>query len=219
MSFEKIEIGNAILYRGDCREVLPTLPKVDAVITDPPFGVGFKYESHDDNSEEYPALMREWISKVQAEVFFVWQGMPMADKWHQWFPPGFRLLASCKNFTQYRPIEVQFGWDPIIYWRHSKGEKGQAGVRDWHIANTASYITGEKFGHPCPRPLDAVEWVCNLGTEKEQTVLDPFMGSGTTGVACMNLGRKFIGIEIEPKYFDIACRRIEDAQRQKRLFA
>ena len=59
---------------------------------------------------------------------------------------------------------------------------------------------------------------CNALFEARRTILDPFMGSGTTGVAAMNLGRKFIGIEIEPKYFDIACRRIEDAQRQQRLF-
>jgi DNA modification methylase len=61
-------------------------------------------------------------------------------------------------------------------------------------------------------------WAVDIGSKKDETVIDPFMGSGTTGVACMNLGRRFVGIEIEPKYFDIACERIENAQRQQRMF-
>ena len=216
-------IGNAVLYLGDCLEILPTLPKVDAVITDPPYGIGFKYESHIDDSDAYPTMMKNVIelcdSLVDDGTFFFWQAMLNADRWHEWFPRGFRILASCKNFTQFRPISVQFGFDPIIYWRKGKDHSGKAGVRDWHIANTAAFICGIKWGHPCPRPIDATEWVVDLGSAKEQGVLDPFMGSGTTGVACMNLGRKFIGIEIEPKYFDIACERIKNAQRQERLFA
>jgi site-specific DNA-methyltransferase (adenine-specific)/modification methylase len=71
--------------------------------------------------------------------------------------------------------------------------------------------------HPTQKPVGLMEW-CIKRAGEPQTILDPFMGSGTTGVACMNLGRQFIGIEREPKYFDIACRRIEDAQRQARMF-
>ena len=82
------------------------------------------------------------------------------------------------------------------------------------IANPANI---EK-GHPCPRNIDLLIHVVGQWVKPDSLCLDPFMGSGTTGVACMNLGRKFIGIEIEPKYFDIACRRIEDAQRQVRMF-
>jgi site-specific DNA-methyltransferase (adenine-specific)/modification methylase len=79
---------------------------------------------------------------------------------------------------------------------------------------------GEKRGdHPTQKPIGVMEWVINHVPAPCQTVLDPFMGSGTTGVACMNLGRSFIGIEKEPKYFEIACRRITDAQRQQRMFA
>lgn len=77
----------------------------------------------------------------------------------------------------------------------------------------------EANGHPCPKPLKAWYKLCGNMSLPGQTILDPFMGSGTTGVAAMQLGRKFIGIEIEPKYFDIACERIENAQRQERLFA
>ena len=78
----------------------------------------------------------------------------------------------------------------------------------------------EKNGHPCPKPIGQMKWLVHrVSPFGDETVLDPFAGSGTTGVACMNLGRKFIGIEIEPKYFDISCERITNAQRQDRLFA
>ena len=79
-------------------------------------------------------------------------------------------------------------------------------------------IGGERNGHPCPKPLKISLWLVEGFAKPRQTVLDPFMGSGTTGVACVNLGRKFIGIEKEPRYFDIACKRIEEATRQGRLF-
>ena len=81
-----------------------------------------------------------------------------------------------------------------------------------------SETNAERVGHPTQKPLKVMRW-CIAQAGNPKTTLDPFMGSGTTGVACMNLGRKFIGIEIEPKYFDIACERIENAQRQARMFA
>ena len=215
-------IGDATLYLGDCLEILPTLGKVDAVVTDPPYGIGFVYDGYKDDPEKYIDLMqfvvRECDKLVSEGVFFFWQALLTADKWHLYFPAGFRILASCKNFTQFRPISIQYGFDPVIHWRKGSDHKGRAGVRDWHIANTAAWVTGEKWGHPCPRPIDAVEWIIDIGTSEGTLILDPFMGSGTTGVACANLGRKFIGIEIEPKYFDIACRRIADAYKQPRLF-
>lgn len=218
-----VTIGDATLYHGDCLEILPTLPKVDAVITDPPYGIDFKYESHDDDPDAYPALMQTVVPLCDMLCrdgwLFFWQGMLNADRWHKWFPAGFRLFASCKDFTQYRPTEIQYGFDPVICWRNGKGSKGQAGIRDWHVAATSRHISGPKYGHPCPRPIDAVEHVVGIGSKDDDVVLDPFMGSGTTGVACANLGRKFIGIEIERKYFDIACERIDNAYRQARMFA
>ncbi|WP_043223575.1 DNA-methyltransferase [Bordetella hinzii] len=79
-------------------------------------------------------------------------------------------------------------------------------------------VTSYSKEHPTQKPVNLMEW-CIKHAGNPNSVIDPFMGSGTTGVACMNLGRHFIGIEREPKYFDIACRRIEDAQRQGRLVA
>ena len=219
-SFRTEVIGDATLILGDCREVLPTLPRVDAVVTDPPYGIRFgRYESHDDDVAAYPDLMRALVSGAEALCdgpCFVWQAMGNCGRWHEWFPPGYRIFAACKSFVQLRPVEVQYAWDPVIFWNTRSGKHNES-IRDWHVAATPNFRAGrESIAHPCPRPVDQVLYI--VEGLRSETILDPFMGSGTTGVACIKLGRKFIGIEIEPKYFDIACKRIEEAWKQPRLF-
>ncbi len=81
-----------------------------------------------------------------------------------------------------------------------------------------SFDTAEDNGHPCPKPVRWMQWAVNKCSLAGQIILDPFMGSGTTGVACVHLGRRFVGIEIEPHYFEIALKRISEAQRQGKLF-
>jgi DNA modification methylase len=200
----------------------PPCFRVDAVITDPPYGVGFKYESHNDDPSTYPDMMRDVIAHVERlrgdgpAVF--WQGMLNADRWHEWFPKGFRLFAACKGFVQYRPTPVQFSWDPVVFWGTPKTAP-TVERKDFHLQALAPFGAGrQRVDHPCPRPFEQVEYVVETFTCDGDSVLDPFMGSGTTGVACAKLGRKFIGIEIEPKYFDIACRRIEQAYKQPDFF-
>ena len=222
MTFRTEVIGDATLILGDCREVLPTLQRVDAVVTDPPFGVGFAYESHDDAPETYAPFMAEVVAAcsrvVDGGVCVFWQGMPNADRWHEWFPKGFRLFAACKGFVQYRPTPIQFSWDPVVFWGAPRVSPSVE-RKDWHAQMLAPFGAGrERIEHPCPRPIEQVCYVVEAFTAEGSTVLDPFLGSGTTGVACARLGRKFIGIEIEPKYFDIACKRIEEAWKQPRLF-
>ncbi len=222
-------IGNATLYLGDCLEILPTLPKVDAVITDPPYGVGFKYESHNDTAEGYiewlwPIIERAESICSDASPVFVWQSGTNIRNLPAWFPREWRLLIAAKNFVQMRPTAMQWSYDPVVCWWTGDGKPWSLGTasKDFLIANTAPVVSNPaniEKGHPCPRPLDLMVHVVGQWVRPESVCLDPFMGSGTTGVACMNLGRKFIGIEIEPKYFQIACERIENAQRQERLFA
>lgn len=229
-------IGDATLYLGDCREILPALGKVDAVVTDPPYGIGFKYESHVDDPKSYESLMACVVSTTvglckEGGGLFWWQAGPQAPNWHRWFPEGFRLMASCKDFVQMRPTRIQYAFDPIVFWYKggSQPKYRMAGNRkenalekrwDWHIARTSASVNDRstKGMHPCQRPIDAVEYVVHCASNVGDVILDPFMGSGTTGVACARLGRRFIGMEIEPHYFDVACKRIEDAQRQGRLF-
>ena len=199
-------IGNATLYLGDCREILPTLPKIDAVITDPPYGLGAKLsggswgatKDHKEvlvwDSEAPEAIVQYLIDNNQTCV--IWGG----------------------NYFSLRPSR---GW---LIWDKANAVPTAADCEmAWTSVdrNTKRYrapVEPHTSGHPTEKPLGLMIW-CVKQMGDHQMVLDPFMGSGTTGVACMNLGRSFIGIEREPKYFDIACRRIEDAQRQGRLIA
>jgi site-specific DNA-methyltransferase (adenine-specific) len=225
-------IGDAVLYLGDCREILPTLGKVDAVVTDPPFGVGFKYATHDDRPEAYAEGYGAWLWAriAMAEALcspgapiFVWQSGPNLRLFNEWFPREWRLYIAAKNFVQMRPTAMQFAFDPVVVWWTEGAKPWTAGTasRDFHVANTAPVVaTPENIekGHPCPRPLDQIIHVVGQWVRPAGVVLDPFMGSGTTGKAAARTGRSFIGIEIDPGYFDIACRRIEEAYRQPRLF-
>ena len=208
------------LYCADCMDVLPHLSGVGAVVTDPPFGIGFKYESHDDSESDYESLITRLVSEINrmgvTGAVVVWQAMKHANKWHRWFPEGFRIFAACKGFVQFRPTPIQFSWDPVIFWGHASGDPSVI-RKDFHLQNLAPFGFGrEKIEHPCPRPVEQVQYVIETFTIEGETVLDPFLGSGTTGVACVKLGRKFIGIEKEPKYFDIAVKRIERALSEER---
>ena len=225
-------IGDCTLILGDCLEILPTLNKVDAVITDPPYGVGFKYACNDDRPEAYEGGYGPWLMRrleasealcVPGSPVFVWQAGPNLKRFNEWFPRDWRLFCAAKNFVQMRPTPMQWAFDPVVVWWVPGSAPWSAGTatRDFHVANTAPVIGQEnriERSHPCPRPLDQVQHVIDQWVRDGGTVLDPFMGSGTTGAACAKLGRKFIGIEIDPGYFDIACRRIEEAYRQADLF-
>jgi site-specific DNA-methyltransferase (adenine-specific) len=222
MSVREEVIGDARLILADCRDVLPGLSGVDAVVTDPPYGIGFQYESHIDSPDEYPAFIAPVVAECSRLVgdgpCAFWQGMLNCDRWHLWFPPGFRLFAACKGFVQYRPTPVQYAWDPIVFWGRPRGLPAVE-RRDWHLQSLAPFGAGRaRIEHPCPRPYEQAAYVLGVFTASDDVVLDPFMGSGTIGHAATLLGRSFIGIEIEPRYFDIACRRIEQAQRQRDLF-
>ena len=215
-------IGNATLYLGDCREILPTLPKVDAVITDPPYGVNLgangptalgktAYESTDDTPEFVATVCVPVIVQCIASGARVVMTPGIRNCWKYPEPTELGTIYnpagagfSRWGFTTSQPI-LYYGKDP-----HGQKKKPQSIL--WNEI-------AEPNGHPCPKPIKLMRWFVDRASLQHEIILDPFMGSGTTGVAAMQLGRKFIGIEIEPKYFDIACKRIEDAQRQERLFA
>ena len=205
------------IIRGDCRDVLPV--ECDAVVTDPPYGIGFDYgDAHQDDAASYADMMRSVVGKVQASVnggaVFMWQAMLNADKWHAWFPAGFRLFAACKGFVQFRPVPVQFSWDPVVFWGKCKGEPSVY-AKEWHVQSLAPFGAGrEKVAHPCPRPVEQVVYVVIVASGEGETVCDPFMGSGTTGLACIRTGRKFIGIEKDARYFEVARARLENELRQ-----
>lgn len=223
-------IGECTLYLADCVDQIPNLSGVQAVITDPPYGINFKYKSHVDSPDGYG----NWIFSVMQlcesvsepnSPFFVWQSTKNMNHFNEWFLRDFRILIVAKNFTQIRPTAMQYTYDPVIAWWTESDEKPwTAGShnKDFFVSNTAPVVASPENierKHPCPRALDCVSYVIEQWVKPQTTVLDPFMGSGTTGVACANLNRKFIGIEKEPEYFDIACERIFKAQQQGNLFA
>lgn len=215
------------LYLGDCLDILPTLGKVDAVVTDPPYGIGFQYANHDDTPNGYGTWLWGILELAESKCnpgapIFVWQAMPNVRKFAEWFPRDWRIFAACKNFVQMRPTAMQYAFDPVLVW-WTDGTAWSAGTlsRDWHIGDTSPASRrgiNDVQGHPCPRPLDQLEHIISQWVVPGATVLDPFMGSGTTGVACVRTGRRFIGIEIDEQYFKIAQRRIAEAQMQPPLF-
>lgn len=216
---------NWTLYHGDCLAILPHLGKVDAVVTDPPYGIGFKYNQHDDCPDGYG----EWLWRVieQAESLcpagapvFVWQAMKNVTNFSQWFPRQWRLFAACKNFVQIRPTSMQYSYDPVVVWWKPGAKPWAAGTasRDFHVADTSPSSRVKNgdvvVGHPCPRPILQVKHCIEQWVSPDSTVLDPFTGSGTTGVACIKTGRRFIGIEIDEKYCEIAANRLRKAEAE-----
>jgi len=202
------QIGNATLYLGDCREILPTLTVIGACITDPPYGIASTWKGgsgHGWGKSTAEAVLRnQWdastpddtvLSSIRsiAKQVIIWGGnyfdLPPSRCWLVWNKPerGFTLA------------EAELAWTNM-----------DAVVRVCDC--NRSDVDRE---HPTQKPVKLMSWCVQ---KTKGVVLDPFMGSGTTGVACAKLGRRFIGIEIEPKYFDIACRRIEEAQRQPDMF-
>jgi site-specific DNA-methyltransferase (adenine-specific)/modification methylase len=212
-SFEKVVIGNATLYRANCFDVLPQLSGIGAVVTDPPFGIGFKYRSYDDAPDKYLELMRRLVPELIRVTgngpCFVWQSMLKASQWHLYFPKHFRIIAACSIYPTRQDKPVCLSWDPVIFWS-GKSRVCDELPQDWCVADL-----NEWYGYsvenpvPCPRPLIHLRWFCD--NIRATSIIDPFMGSGTTGVAAVLAGKRFIGIEQDPVYFKYACDRIRNA--------
>ena len=208
MTFERIEIGDAVLYRGDCLDVLPTLSKVDAVITDPPFGLGSKLSGGSWGATKRSAEVLVWDRAAPdladiiqlADIAVVWGGNYFS------FPPSRGWLTWFKADAPPSMAHFEMAWTNL-----------DKNARQIPCTIAAMRESGERSGHPTQKPLAVMRAsIAYAGTP--QLILDPFMGSGTTGVAAIQMGCKFIGIEREQKYFDIAVERITNAQRQQTLF-
>jgi len=206
----EVQIGDCRLLLGDCLEILPLLGKVDAVVTDPPYGIADKWkggfnEKHGWGKAKSEATLRnEWDAKplddnaisiilAAGKEHIIWGGnyfnLPPSRCWFVWNKPerGFSLA------------EAELAWtnrDNVV-----------------RVIDAPRSDIGRE--HPTQKPLAVMRWSVD---KTRGTVLDPFMGSGTTGVACVKLGRKFIGIEIDEGYFDIACDRIRKAYAQPDMF-
>jgi len=215
----KVQIGDCTLYEGDCLSVLPTLGKVDAIVTDPPYGINLAGGFSGAGGFSAPIQRREYDGdwdKVTpsgdlfkmilnaADVHIVWGGNYFTDK----LPQSNFWLVWDKQNTMPTFSDCELAWTSI--------EKNSV-KRIVFMQNGCMSKEKERF-HPTQKPVAVTEWCVKQFQNDPKTILDPFMGSGTTGVACAKLGRKFIGIELEPKYFDIACERIQKAYDQPDLF-
>ena len=201
------------MYLGDCREIAAMI-SANALVTDPPYGIGWTRGTWSDDEDQYPSLMR-FVVETGTRIggwSFVFQAMLNCHKWHEWFPSGWRIFAACKNFAQVRPTGVWHSWDPVVFWNSGPNSGPNSGHvnRDYHVGNVAG-VFGSKINHPCPRPLDTMRHIVQLAAGSGDVVLDPFAGSGTTGVSCIETGRRFVGIEIDENYFRIACNRLRSA--------
>lgn len=207
----KVIIGNATLYLGDCMEVLPTLERVDAVITDPPYGInaartrnsakdGWVDYGCDGWDKERPDRAIFDLMRKCSSLQIIWGGNYFTD----YLPPSQQWLSWDKGQDGFSLADFELAW--------SSQDKA---CRRINYPRALALKDGKQ--HPTQKPLAVMRW-CIEQAGKPQTILDPFMGSGTTGVAAIQMGRKFIGIEREPKYFEIACKRIEQATSQHQLF-
>ncbi len=202
------------LHLGDCLEIMKSIPdkSVDAVITDPPYGVNLEYATYADTENNWYELMSKFIPEAirvsQIAIFPSCQIKRLG--WiYKNFPPDW-LISWHKGSPGHVSMIGFNDWEPLlVYGRH----KGVSMHDHFSLANTEKM---GNYGHPCPKPIGWAKWLISKSTNENNdiTILDPFMGSGTTGVACVQTGRNFIGCEIDEGYFKIAKRRIEDAQRQ-----
>lgn len=236
-------IGNATLYNGDCLDALEEISGMNAVITDPPFSSGARTDA---GKSTRGAMLRgakwdgDWFSHDNLATHGFLYLMRLV---------GLRLQQACATpatghfFIDWRMFPNLYGaleasgwivkntvvWDKkhfgmgtnyrnqhefVIY-----AEKGDVEFGSHSLGNVVQCSREDPINHPTEKPVALIERFIGAVTKEGEAVIDPFMGSGTTGVACMNLARKFVGIEIDSRHFDTACERITNAQRQERLFA
>ena len=208
------------LHLGDCLEILPTLPtnSVDAVITDPPYWInhssnhGASWQGKSINGDD-SIYLRDWIIER-------YSSLPMAifGTWKTKRPDGMKGVLIWDKGAAFGMGDLSFPWKMSWEEIYIFGNGCWQGYRDEGVLKGHIGVSWESKGwdHPHQKPVSLIESLIRK-LPKGYTILDPFMGSGTTGVACVQTGRNFIGIEIEPKYFEIAEKRIAEAQLQIRM--
>ena len=214
------------LYLGDCLEIMPTLEdgSVDAVITDPPYGIGVltNYRErkraalaecndfpliHGDDKPFDPEPFLDYQTVILFGANYYADKLPISGGWITW--------DKLDGLTSKREIGFNDSSDCELIWTN-KGNTARILRHRWMGAMKGSE-NGDRRVHPTQKPIALMKMIVEHWTEPGDTILDPFMGSGTTGVACVQTGRNFIGIEIEPMYYEIAEKRIAEAQLQIRM--
>lgn len=220
----KVEIGLATLYLGDCADILPRLGRFDAVVTDPPYGIDVlnkTYKFVNDQPGKCLAKKRKFEDSGKWD-----KTAPSTDLINLLMQISEWQIIFGGNYFELPPTKCWLIWD-----KENGANDFADGEMAWTNLNKAMRIKRYMWNgmlrankeprgdHPTQKPVGIMEWVINHLPAETQTIIDPFMGSGTTGVAAVQMGKTFVGIEREPSYFEIACNRLEQAQAQERLFA
>jgi len=206
-----IENEMSKLILGNCIEEMEKMPpkSIDLILTDPPYGVNLKYDKYDDTEQNWYSLMEKFIPLAQRVSKMV-------------ICPSCQIKRLGWFYTRFPP-------DWLICWyKGSTGCVSYIGFNDWeallvygrtrnrlYMHDFLKVFNNEKkgnYGHPCPKPLAWAEWIIERATRENEIVLDPFCGSGTVGVACKKLNRRFIGIDISEDYLEITLNRINTVQ-------
>jgi DNA modification methylase len=213
---EPVRIGDAALYCGDALDILPTLDRCDACVTDPPYGIG--EAAGKNKSRGNLAVAKDYGNDA-------WDNEPVLNLLYWVKRAGLWCVVFGGNYYELPPASCWLVWDKLngdndfadceLAWTNLP----KAVRRIQFMWNGMLRAHGEPRGdHPTQKPVGVMKWCIGQLPAPNETIIDPFMGSGTTGVAAIQLGKKFVGIEREPKYFDAACRRISDARKQPDMF-
>lgn len=202
-------IGNANLYLGDCREILPTFPAMDAVVTDPPYGT--KVTEWDEPVDD--ETVRLILEKSTGYSALFYSNTRLATLLTTIRDSGRDAWVAVWHKPNAMGFERRFApqWVPIAIAYNGK-------LPFWGKDYCSCPIVPQDIDHPTPKPLGITKWLIERCSLPNYTILDPFMGSGTTGVAAVQMGRYFVGIERDQKHFETACERIREAQRQGDMF-
>lgn len=215
-------IGDCRLILGDCRDILPTLGPVDAVVTDPPYGIGADSTMAKQGGTKYGAA----AAAKRQYAATNWDAAPVSPELMDMVvAAGRNAIIFGGNYYALPPARCWLVWDKEVNGEFADAELAWTNLdkpvrlKRWMWNGMLRKGQEARNEHPTQKPCGVMSWCLDQLPAETRIILDPFMGSGTTGVACALTDRSFIGIEREPSYFDIACRRIEEAYRQPRLFA
>ena len=209
-------IGGQLLIQGDCREVMAVLPRVDAVVTDPPYGTADAWQGGKGHGwgrqDGMKAKRNAWDAERPTKEAFnemiglskeqiIWGGNYFADL----LPPSMRWLAWDKCQRNFTLADFELAWT-----------SQNKAARAFNLSRSQAALDG-KDNHATPKPIALMEW-CLGFLPDARTILDPFAGSGTVAVACQRLGRQSISIELDPDYYQIGLKRVQEVVNNPPLF-